>query len=95
LNCNYANSFKRISNTTQQQESHLTKGGGYPRGRVGVTENWVFLQGFLLIKIKCDDTFGGKYEHHLISEGDTYKIRHKKVTLINCDAPQKTLTVYL
>ena len=63
MNCNYANSFKRISNTTQQQESHLTKGGGYPRGRVGVTENWVFLQGFLLIKIKCDDTFGGKYEH--------------------------------
>ena len=39
--------------------------------------------------------FGGKYEHHLISEGDSYKIRHKKVTLINCDAPQKTLTVYL
>jgi benzoate/toluate 1,2-dioxygenase beta subunit len=39
--------------------------------------------------------FGGKYEHHLMSEGDSYKIRHKKVTLINCDAPQKTLTVYL
>ena len=30
MNCNYANSFKRISNTTQQQESHLTKGGGTP-----------------------------------------------------------------
>ena len=47
------------------------------------------------MKIKYDGTFGGKYEHYLISEGDTYKIRHKKVTLINCDAPQKTLTVYL
>jgi len=39
--------------------------------------------------------FGGKYEHHLIGEGDSYKIRHKKVTLINCDAPQRSLTIYL
>ena len=75
--------------------SPIWQKGGYPRGGFGVTENWVFLQGFLLMKIKCDGTFGGKYEHHLISEGDSYKIRHKKVTLINCDAPQKTLTVYL
>ncbi len=39
--------------------------------------------------------FGGKYEHHLVADGDSYKIRHKKVTLINCDAPQKSLTIYL
>ncbi len=39
--------------------------------------------------------FGGKYEHHLISEGDSFKIRHKKVTLINCDAPQKSLIIYI
>lgn len=39
--------------------------------------------------------FGGKYEHHLVVDGDSYKIRHKKVTLINCEAPQKSLTVYL
>tara|TARA_R110001592_G_scaffold363372_1_gene685915 strand:+ start:13179 stop:13652 length:474 start_codon:yes stop_codon:yes gene_type:complete len=39
--------------------------------------------------------FGGKYEHHLVVDGDSYKIRHKKVTLINCEAPQKSLTIYL
>jgi len=39
--------------------------------------------------------FGGTYEHHLVEQGDSYKIRHKKVVLINCDAPQKTLTIYL
>jgi benzoate/toluate 1,2-dioxygenase beta subunit len=39
--------------------------------------------------------FGGKYEHHLVADADSYKIRHKKVSLINCDAPQKSLTVYL
>lgn len=39
--------------------------------------------------------FGGRYEHHLVKAGDGYKIRHKKVSLINCDAPQKSLTIYL
>ena len=39
--------------------------------------------------------FGAKVEHHLVPNGDSFKIRHKKVTLINCDAPQKSLTVYL
>ncbi len=40
-------------------------------------------------------SFGGKYEHHLVPEGDSYRIRHKKVSLINCEAPQKSLTIYL
>ena len=39
--------------------------------------------------------YGGRYEHHLVADGDSYKIRHKKVTLINCDAPQRSLTIYL
>jgi benzoate/toluate 1,2-dioxygenase beta subunit len=39
--------------------------------------------------------FGGTYEHHLVPTGDSYRIRHKKVNLINCDAPQKSLTIYL
>ncbi len=39
--------------------------------------------------------FGAKVEHHLLPDGDGFRIRHKKVTLINCDAPQKSLTVYL
>ena len=40
-------------------------------------------------------SFGGRYEHHLVPVGDSYNIRHKQVSLINCDAPQKSLTIYL
>lgn len=39
--------------------------------------------------------YAGTYEHHLIQEGGSFKIRHKKVLLINCDAPHKSLTIYL
>jgi 3-phenylpropionate/cinnamic acid dioxygenase small subunit len=39
--------------------------------------------------------FGGRYEHQLVPAGDSYLIRRKKVMLINCDAPQKSLTIYL
>jgi len=39
--------------------------------------------------------FGGRYEHHLVVTEGSFKIRQKKVTLINCEAPQKSLTIYL
>ena len=39
--------------------------------------------------------YGGRYEHHLVADGDSYKIRHKKVMLINCEAPQRSLIIYL
>jgi benzoate/toluate 1,2-dioxygenase beta subunit len=39
--------------------------------------------------------YGGKYEHRLVAEGDSYRIRSKKVTLINCEAPQRSLIIYL
>ena len=39
--------------------------------------------------------YGGRYEHHLVAHGDGHKIRHKKVMLINCEAPQRSLTIYL
>lgn len=39
--------------------------------------------------------YGGTYEHHLLEDGDSFKIRHKKVQLINCDAPHKSMVIYL
>lgn len=39
--------------------------------------------------------FAGTYEHHLQPQGDSFLIRHKKVMLINPDAPQKTMIIYL
>ena len=39
--------------------------------------------------------YAGTYLHHLIPTGNSFKIRHKRVQLINCDAPHKSLTIYL
>lgn len=39
--------------------------------------------------------FGGKYTHHLTRKGDGYMISHKRVDLIDCDAPQSSITIYL
>lgn len=39
--------------------------------------------------------YGGTYEHHLAETADGFKIRHKKVQLINCDAPHKSIIIYL
>jgi benzoate/toluate 1,2-dioxygenase beta subunit len=39
--------------------------------------------------------YAGTYEHHLKPEGDSYRIRHKKVELINPEAAHRTLIIYL
>ena len=39
--------------------------------------------------------FGGTYEHHLVRHGETFLIRYKKVELINPEAAQQSLLIYL
>jgi 3-phenylpropionate/cinnamic acid dioxygenase small subunit len=39
--------------------------------------------------------FGGLYTHHLVRDGDDYRIKLKRVNLINCDAPHEALQVFL
>jgi len=39
--------------------------------------------------------YAGTYEHHLVPTGDSWAIRHKRVNLINPEAPQRTLIIYL
>jgi len=39
--------------------------------------------------------YAGTCEHHLLALGDELRIRHKRVNLINPDAPQKSMIVYL
>ena len=65
--------------------------GNNDKGDLVVTSN----QHVLVYYRDEQRTFGAKVEHHLVPNGESYLIRHKKVTLINCDAPQKSLTVYL
>jgi benzoate/toluate 1,2-dioxygenase beta subunit len=71
--------------------SNVRTSGNNDKGDLIVTSNF---QALVFYRNE-QRAFGGKYVHHLICEGESYKIRHKKVTLINCDAPQKSLTVYL
>ena len=39
--------------------------------------------------------YAGTYTHELVREDESYKIRHKRVDIINCDAALNTIIVYL
>jgi len=39
--------------------------------------------------------YAGTCEYHLVSEGDDYRIRHKRVDLINPEAAQQSMVIYL
>lgn len=39
--------------------------------------------------------YAGRYTHKLVQTGKGFKIAHKRVDLINCDEPMKSLVIYL
>jgi len=39
--------------------------------------------------------FAGTYTHKLVRAGDSYRIRSKRVDIINCDAPLSTIIIYI
>lgn len=39
--------------------------------------------------------YAGTYEHELVMSGDAYKIKSKRVDLINCDAVLGTIIIYI
>jgi 3-phenylpropionate/cinnamic acid dioxygenase small subunit len=39
--------------------------------------------------------YAGRYEHTLVPGGDSFKIQRKKVDLINPEAPQRSMIIYL
>ena len=39
--------------------------------------------------------YAGTYTHQLVRDGDDYKIRSKRVDLINCDAALNTIIIYI
>ena len=70
---------------------NVRRDGETPRGDLIVRSNF-----HALVFYRNEQrSYGGRYEHHLALLGDGLRIRHKKVTLINCDAPQRSLTIYL
>lgn len=39
--------------------------------------------------------YAGTYTHALVRDGDSYKIRSKRVDIINCDAALNTIIIYI
>jgi len=39
--------------------------------------------------------YAGTYTHQLVRQGDSYRIRSKRVDIINCDAALNTIIIYL
>ena len=39
--------------------------------------------------------YAGTYTHELVRDGNSYRIRHKRVDIINCDAVLNTIIIYL
>lgn len=48
-----------------------------------------------VVYYKDQQVYAGKYTHDLVSTGDAYLIKHKRVDLINCDAEHGNLVIYL
>jgi 3-phenylpropionate/cinnamic acid dioxygenase small subunit len=43
----------------------------------------------------AQELYAGRYTHTLVRCGETWKIRHKKVDLLTCDQPMKSLVIYI
>lgn len=43
----------------------------------------------------AQELYAGRYTHTLVRTGGAWKIRHKKVNLLTCDQPMKSLIIYL
>jgi 3-phenylpropionate/cinnamic acid dioxygenase small subunit len=39
--------------------------------------------------------YAGRYTHDLVRQGNDWKIRHKRVDILTCDAPLKSIIIYL
>lgn len=48
-----------------------------------------------VVYYKQQRIYAGKYTHELVLVDEIYRIKHKRVDLINCDAEQENLVIYL
>ena len=60
-------------------------------GNCTVTSNfqcWLYYRG-------RQTPYAGTYRHELVRDGDSYKIKSKRVDIINCDAALNTIIIYI
>ncbi len=48
-----------------------------------------------VVYYKTQTVYAGRYTHELVAADDRWRIRHKRVDLINCDAEHGNLVIYL
>ncbi len=63
----------------------------------GATGNCTVLSNFQALQYYRGEQvmYGGTYTHQLVAVDGGYKIKSKRVDLINCDAPHKSIIMYL
>ena len=51
---------------------------------------------FIMLEYRRDrqNTYGGACTHELVVAGESFKIQHKKVEIINCEAAQENIQIY-
>ena len=61
------------------------------------TGNCTVTSNFHCFLFYCDKQtpYAGTYTHELVRDGDRYRIRSKRVDLINCDAALSTIIIYI
>ncbi|MEL7028172.1 MAG: aromatic-ring-hydroxylating dioxygenase subunit beta [Pseudomonadota bacterium] len=70
--------------------ANIRASAGEQAGEVVVTSNFI-----ALVHYKTQTMFGGRYTHTLVPEGESFKIRRKRVDLIDCDAPRGLIITYV
>lgn len=51
---------------------------------------------FIMLEYRRDQqqTYGGAVSHELVRDGDTFRIQHKKVEIVNCEAALENIQLY-
>ncbi len=62
-----------------------------------VTAECVVKSSFIMLEYRRDvqNVYGGNYTHTLECAGDSFKIKQKRVDLVNCDAALESILLYL
>ena len=71
--------------------SNIQQQGSNDQGDAIITSNFQLLMWYQ----EEQRSYAGTYEHHLTVDGDSFLIRHKKVSLINPEAAHKSIVIYL
>jgi len=88
-------SARAFSQQPQSRTAHLI--GNVMIDSLSDSGNWIIRSTFHLLEWRKIEQrlFGGVYVHHLKQDGEGFKIKLKRVELIDCDAVHEALQVFI